>query len=167
MDSVGKPPEGPSSDSRNSGMIHLAVLVFTRPYQLLRKFQVLGSVPSQACGRLSLLPPVHNITQSSQSLFKGLNLGLWSGRWPTGNRNVHTPGCSALCPFSDLLSMWRNSFLFLYFTFSISFFVYPRHPTERPSAFLQPQSYHVWGKSSSASEHAVVRTVSALEIQPL
>ena len=86
--------------------------MFPWPYQLLRKFQVLGSVPSQVCGRLSLLPPVHNITQSSQSLFRSLSLGLWSGRWPTGNSNVHTPGCSALSLLWSLVHVTELSSFF-------------------------------------------------------
>lgn len=58
-------------DSRGSASV-------SRPYQLLRKCQVLGSVPSEVCGRLSLLPP------SPPSLYSGLKSG--AVEWQVGHR---------------------------------------------------------------------------------
>ena len=61
----------------------------------------------------------------------------------------------------------RIVFLFLYFTFSIFFFFIPDSPLRNPVPFSSLSLTMFGGKSSSASEHVLVRTVSALGIQPL
>lgn len=132
-------PRDPLLTSINSGVIHMTVVVFLLPYQLLRKFQVFCSVPLQVWGRFSP--------------YGVLSLGLSSGRWPTDNRSVHTRHLGTWSFLCSLTHMQNCLPSFLLSSLQTLLFR-PSHPiaTSFPSPSFGEQ------KEISISGHVFVHT---------